>query len=42
MDRIQKKAGVPYSTSRSWEKAMKKKTHKKRRQILKKRLQNEC
>lgn len=32
MDTTQKKAGVPFSTSRKWEKAMKKRTHKLRRQ----------
>jgi hypothetical protein len=31
MDAIQKQVGYPYSTSRKWEKAMKKRTNKKRR-----------
>jgi hypothetical protein len=31
MDSAQKKAGVPYSTSRAQERAAKKNTHKKRR-----------
>jgi hypothetical protein len=31
-DAISKQVGPPYSTSRSFEKAMKKRTHKKRRQ----------
>ena len=32
MDVTQKKAGVPFSTSRGWEKAAKKRTQKVRRQ----------
>jgi hypothetical protein len=36
MDNIQKAIGVPYSTSRKMEKAMKKKTQKARRQAGKK------
>jgi hypothetical protein len=40
MDNIQKKIGAPYSTSRKWEKAMKKKTNKKRRQESKKSEEN--
>jgi hypothetical protein len=31
-DNVSKKVGVPFSTSRSMEKAMKKRTHKARRQ----------
>lgn len=30
-DEIAKRKGVPFSTSRSWEKAAKKRTHKMRR-----------
>jgi hypothetical protein len=40
-DTIQKKIGVPYSTSRSFEKAIKKKTQKARRQDGKRQIQKD-
>lgn len=41
MDSVQKKVGVPYSTSRKMEKKMKHKTHKARRQQGKKEAKHE-